>query len=174
MFSRILLALSLLACCAGASAGTPNPAPESEWNRATTQEAERLATHLAALPKAAPGALTVRLAFFPLADLDLYVSDPLQETVYYGNRAARSGGRLARDRHCKESGGEIRVEEIIFASPPPGRYRIGLDYPHRCVSNADVVPYVLTIHEKGGQREIRGLAQPVVFMPFVAEIEIRP
>ena len=70
------------------------------------------------------------LAFGADADLDLYVTDPLLETVYFANQSSRSGGQFLEDVRCDEE--QIKVEEIRFDAPMPGRYRIGIDYPNAC------------------------------------------
>ena len=80
----VLLAL-LLASCSDEPPRPPDPAPVAEWSAQTRAEADAFAAHLAALPPAAEGTFVVRLAFEAGSDLDLYVSDPLQETVYYAN-----------------------------------------------------------------------------------------
>ena len=82
-------------------------------------------------PRAAPaGALRVELAFGQDADLDLYVTDPLQETVYFANTPSQQGGVLLDDRRCDSP--PPRIETVVFEHPPPGRYRVGVDYPRRC------------------------------------------
>ena len=86
----------------------------------------------------AAGELVVRLAFEPGADLDLYVSDPLEETAYYANTPVRSGGALDADRRCPEPGDG--VETVRFAAPLAGRYRVGVDFQQRCDSDERVVP----------------------------------
>ena len=170
----IALAL-LLVACANEPPRAPDPVPAPDWSAATRAEAGALEGHLAALPVADAGSLVVRLAFDGRADLDLYVSDPLQETVYYANTPARSGGRLVADRHCKEeTGGAVRMEEIVFDEPPSGTYRVGVDYPHSCRAGAGLAAFAITIDAGGRRQELRGLAEPVVFTPIVAEVEIGP
>ena len=125
---------------------------------------------LLALPRAESGSVQVRLAFGPGVDLDLYVSDPLQETVYYANTPSESGGHLDGDRRCdSETGSEPRVETILFPAAPAGRYRVGVDYARRCDPDADVAPFAVSV-ETGGQRSAhRDLAEPFVRQPKVAE-----
>ena len=116
----------------------------------------------AALPVAprrappAPGELRVELVFGAGADLDLYLTDPAQETVYYANTPSRgSGGRLERDLRCEDPA--PRVETVVVASAPPGRYRVGVDHPESCSGSSDVEPFLLTVEGPGGLRqELRG------------------
>ena len=176
MHRSIPLALTLLlAACANEPPRAPDPVPGPDWTAATRKEAAALEGHLSSFPASDANALVIRLAFDGRADLDLYVSDPLQETVYYANTPARSGGRLLGDRHCKEEADSgIRIEEIVFDDPPAGSYRVGVDYPHRCGPGARIAAFAITIDAGGRRRELLGLAEPVVFTPIVAEIEVGP
>ncbi len=171
---RVTLAL-LLASCANEPPRAPDPVPGPAWSARSRAEAAALAAHLAALPTGAAGTFVVRLAFDAGSDLDLYVSDPLQETVYYANTPSRSGGRLGADRHCKDGGGPgPRVEEIVFSEPPAGTYLVGVDYPHRCRSGAGIAAWAITWDANGERRELGGLSEPVVFIPIVTEVEVGP
>lgn len=115
------------------------------------------------------GALVVQLAFDGSADLDLYVSDPLQETVYYANTPSRSGGFLDRDRTCNDAA--PRVETIVFERPPPGRYRVGVEHAMPCGADAAAPFGVRALH--GEQRfERSGVLPPRRFEPIVLELEI--
>ena len=128
---------------------------------------------LAVAPAPASGSLRIRLAFGEAADLDLFVSDPLQETVYFANDASKSGGTLLSDQRCGSPG--PRVEVVEWPEPPPGRYRIGIDFPKGCnTSGPDQVPYALAI-ERGGERTLlRGVADLGVFVPIVDRFDYRP
>src|SRR5687767_8083414 len=76
-------ALAALGACGRAAAPADVPSPPS------------------AAPVPADG-LRVTLLWSEPVDLDLYVTDPARETVYFGNGASRSGGRLERDTRCAE------------------------------------------------------------------------
>lgn len=142
------LLAGLLACT------TPGPAPSPE-------------------PRAlAEGELRVRLGFGADADLDLYVTDPADETVYYGNTPSRHGGVLVEDLRCDAP--TPRFEEVSFRSAPAGRYRVGVDHPARCRAGRRAVPFVVLV-ESGEQRfERRGEVPLGVFLPIVLELEIGP
>ena len=91
-------------------------------------------------PRSAPGDLRVELVFGQGADLDLYLTDPSQETVYYANTPSQvNGGRLEADLRCDAAA--PRVETIVFASAPPGRYRVGVDRAETCAGGAAVEPF---------------------------------
>ncbi len=119
----------------------------------------------------ATAGLRVRLAFGARADLDLYVSDPLAETVYFGNTPSVSGGRLAADLRCVDP--DPRVEEVRFESPPTGRYRVGVDYSEACDGGGDAPePFVLEVVRDGRRELHRGEAPPDYFSAVVLEFEI--
>jgi hypothetical protein len=161
-----LVAASLLGCGNEPPKPPPLPAPP-EWTEALRAEADALEAALAAEPPAPAGELVVRLAFGDGADLDLYVSDPLDETVYYANTPARSGGALDADRRCEHAG--RRVETVRFAAPPHGRYRAGVDFPEVCGEGARVAAFALSVDSGGERRLLRGLAEWNVFASRVDE-----
>jgi hypothetical protein len=174
---RLLAAASigaLLAAAPGCDDGPP-PAPPAKpppaWDTARTREAEALSSQLAALPPADAGSLSVHLAFGPDADLDLYVTGPREETVYYANTPSAIGGALVADRRCAHAA--PRVETVRFPAPlMPGRYRVGVDYPHRCGEAPSAVPFALRVDEPGAGRALEGLAAHRVFEPVVLEFEV--
>jgi hypothetical protein len=153
---RVALA-ALLAACASGPPKPPPPPPAPAWTPELVARADALEARLVAAPRAAPGELAVRLAFEPRADLDLYVSDPLDETVYYANTPVRSGGVLDADRRCAAHADG--VESVRFAAPRAGRYRVGVDFQERCASDERIAPWVVSVDAKGERRLLRGLAR---------------
>ena len=81
-----------------------------------------------------------------------------------------SGGRLSEDVGCKQP--EPRVETVVFEEPPPGRYRIGLDFPIRCRRTDAPVPYVLELSVPGRSEERRGELPFGRYEPVVWEFEV--
>jgi hypothetical protein len=123
-----------------------------------------------ALPPPAPGELRVRLVFGDAADLDLYVTDPLEETVYYANSPAGfSGGRLDADRRCDAAA--PRVETVAFADAPPGRYRIAIDHAEAC-GRAATAAWRVIVDGPGLREEARGEVSLGRFLPRVLEVEL--
>jgi len=121
---------------------------------------------------APPGAVRVRLVFGEDADLDLYVTGPAQESVYFGNRTSRDGGELLADQRCDAT--SPRVETIAFARATPGRYRVGVDFMIRCARNVDSARFEL-IAELPGEPPIHqhGEAHFGAFAPRTLEFELR-
>jgi hypothetical protein len=118
------------------------------------------------------GELRFELVFGAGADLDLYVSDPGQETVYYANPVSRaSGGSLEADRRCDAEA--PRVERIRFPDAPGGRYRVGVDYAQRCPGGAAEEAFLLRIEAQGERREVPGSVRCGRFLPRVVEHDER-
>lgn len=119
-----------------------------------------------------PDDLRVALVFGQGADLDLYLTDPSQETVYYANTPSQvNGGRLAADLRCDAAA--TRVETIVFEGAPPGRYRVGVDRAETCAGGAAVEPFLVTVEAPGGERrELRGEVPRGRFLPRVLEFSL--
>ncbi len=120
----------------------------------------------------APGDLRVELVFGQGADLDLYLTDPSQETVYYANTPSQvNGGRLEADLRCDAP--PSRVETVVFASAPPGRYRVGVDRAETCAGGAASEPFLVTVEAPGGERrELRGEISRGRFLVRVLEFTL--
>jgi hypothetical protein len=118
-----------------------------------------------------PG-LTVTLRWTAPVDLDLYVTDPAFETVYFANPRTASGGRLERDARCAEEGPEERVERARWTTPPPGRYRVGVDFLEACRGRGEEAEYVLLVEVDGRRQEIAGRARLAERAPRVLEFSV--
>lgn len=158
--------IATLACFAGCFAGVDREAR-------LAHDANVLAAGLAqgGAPALGPGELRVRLVFGEGADLDLYVTDPRQETVYFANNPTRSGGSLEADVRCGAP--TPRVETVTFRPALPGRYRVGVDFPERCGERGpDRVAYVVMLEHAGVRREQRGAIGLREFRPIVIEADV--
>ena len=165
---RPLLLLGLLAAIlAGCAATAP-----ATWTQPLTAAADTLAAVLLHSRAASPsdGVVRVRLAFGEGADLDLFVSDPRQETVYFANKRSRSGGVLGRDLRCPDPA--PRIESVEFEAALAGRYRIGVDYPSACPGFAGEAAYVVEISRNGDTTVLRGLIEPLTFEHIVREFDV--
>jgi uncharacterized protein YfaP (DUF2135 family) len=115
----------------------------------------------------------VQLFFGPEADLDLFVTDPMHEEVYFANSPSRLGGVFEADRRCQDPA--PRVETVRFSPAPAGRYRVSVDYPVRCVSpGMAAVPFRVTVEANGTRQEIEGIAHFGATEPVVVEFDAKP
>jgi len=146
----------LFASALGCGGGAARPPPE-----------------FAATEAPAAGTLRFRLIFDERADLDLYVTGPLLETVYYGNTPSKIGGSLAADVRCDTQDGP-RVEISDFPDAPPGRYRVGVDFPERCERFAAPVAFRLAVEGDGLRHERTGEIRLGVFEVSVFEFDYLP
>jgi hypothetical protein len=117
--------------------------------------------------------LIVRLAFGEEADLDLYVTDPLLDTVYFARHESRTGGRISADVRCDSSGS--RIEEVRFDAPWAGRYRVGVDHPKRCDGASPPAPaaYAVTAQVDGKTYSASGSVAVEQFQLVVLEFELQ-
>lgn len=120
--------------------------------------------------------LVVRLAFDEAADLDLFVTDPAQESVYFANSPTRSGGTLIEDRRCEDP--SPRIEVVNYADPASGRYRVGVDFHRPCQDSALSGPeatqglYVVRVDEGNRVFEREGMVIAGQFEVIVLEFDV--
>ncbi len=162
----LALLLLLVAGCSDREAGVAEPPAD------TDQRGRELGAYLLDRDgqAAAREGLTVHLAFGAEADLDLYVTDPLLETVYFANQSSRSGGQILEDLRCDEE--QIKVEEVRFDAPIPGRYRVGIDYPNACAEGNRESPYAVSVQHDGKRWEASGTVSLHRFEIVVLDVEI--
>ncbi len=117
-----------------------------------------------------PGDVVVRLVFGPEADLDLFVTDPMHEEIYFANSPSRLGGVFEGDRRCSDPA--PRVETVRFSPAPEGRYRVSVDFPQRCDAPFDEVPYRVIVDADGARREVEGTARFGRLEQIVLEFDV--
>lgn len=118
------------------------------------------------------GSLEVRLVFGEAADLDLFVSDPLQEALYFGNNPSRSGGALDVNRRCDSPA--PRVEIARFRDPLPGRYRVGVSYDQACGLRGGPAPFEVRVETDALSRREAGEIARGEFEHIVLEFDLPP
>jgi hypothetical protein len=162
--AAILWLSGSLSCSSGAD--------EAEFEQAAlAAQADQLAASLDGPTDQGPG-VTVQLAFGAAADLDLYVTDPLLDTVYFARHETRTGGRISADVRCDTTG--PRIEEVRFDEPWAGLYRVGVDYPQRCDGAPAPAPaaYAVTAHVDGETYQATGSVALEQFQIVVLEFEL--
>lgn len=147
---------AIFACAAGCAGPKPRLAPST-------------------LPAGSAGALEVVLEIDVSADLDLHVSDPELETVYFGNSPSVNGGVLDRDVRCERAGeGDARRETVRFESPLPGRYRVGVDYVKACRRLRKGAHYEIRVRAPGLELVREGDVSPGHFEHKALEFDWAP
>jgi hypothetical protein len=119
-----------------------------------------------------PG-LHVLLTWDAPVDLDLYVTDPSWETVYFANTPSRAGGRLEGDVRCgtlKRVGPQ--AEWVRFPDANAGPYRVGVDFIDDCGSGHEIVPFRIVVDLDGERIEETGTVQLERFQPISSEFDI--
>ena len=144
---RLVGGMAVLVACSSA----PAPAPPT-----------------ASLP-VSDAAIRVVLLWEAPVDLDLYVTDPTMETVYFANRKAASGGVLEKDATCETA---PRREIATWEKAPSGRYRVSLDFIDRCGQDPREVGYRLLVDTGGRRQEKTGTVQLARFVYQAFEFDL--
>ena len=166
-YAAALLAIGLLSGCADS---TQDAVVEAAALESQAQElAELLMQQVVSGAENQDGVL-VRLAFGAETDLDLYVTDPLLETVYFANHESKSGGIISGDVRCDTQG--LRIETVRFEKPIAGLYRIGVDYPESCDGHRGRVAYAVSVQGGGVNKSARGTIDYSRFEVIVLEFEV--
>jgi hypothetical protein len=100
------------------------------------------------------GNIQITLHWNTGADIDMYVTDPMNETIYYGDTTSSSGGVLDQDArgNCRTDQPNPTIENVYWnaPNPPSGSYRVQLHYWGECNSGAGATLTTLSI-AVGGQ-----------------------
>jgi hypothetical protein len=107
------------------------------------------------------GDVQVTLTWQAEVDVDLYVTDPAGDTVYYGNRSVLSGGELDRDNMC----GDFewgRPENVYWpqAGAPAGTYTVKVRYYGSCGSEDPTVAWTVRVIVGGTAQSFTGVLAP--------------
>ena len=119
--------------------------------------------------------LRVALVWSSPVDLDLYLTDPTWETVYFANNPSRTGAQLLRDMRCRDvvSGDKVFVELAGMTTPLPGHYRVGVDFIDTCNATHDPANFRIVVDFGDQRREATGTIGLAEFQPIVVEFDLR-
>jgi hypothetical protein len=111
-------------------------------------------SHLVRIIRVATGDVQVSVVWDAPTDVDLRVTDPMGEEVYFGNLNAQSGGFLDLDSNpaCNIDG--VNNENIVWLSgeAPTGTYKVSLDYWSDCSQPQS--NWVVTVQSAGQPPQI--------------------
>jgi hypothetical protein len=154
MTGRAATAAAALALCAGCAAARPPLPPPAP-------------------PPRSADPLTVTLLWSAPVDLDLYVTDPASVTLYFANNPTATGMLLADARCADVAGAAGGAREVAgFTEPPPGTYRIGVDFIDTCGRPPAPVAFRVVADVAGRRHEVVGTIGPEQFEPVVLEVEM--
>jgi hypothetical protein len=165
--AAVLLAIVLLSGCAESSQDSAAEAAALE--KQADELAELLVQQVISGSEFQDDVL-VRLAFGAETDLDLYVTDPLLETLYFANHESKSGGTISTDVRCDMQG--PRIETVRFEKPIAGLYRIGIDYPESCDGGRERAAYAVSVQGDRVNKSARGTISYSRFEVIVLEFEV--
>ncbi|MCX6021719.1 MAG: hypothetical protein NTZ05_08305, partial [Chloroflexi bacterium] len=110
-----------------------------------------------ALAAVGTGDVQVTLSWGASLDLDLAVTEPGGEQVWFGAKTSAAGGRLDRDTHCGnfQMG---RPENIYWSGPttPRGRFRVTVTYYRDCESGGAAAAYAVRLMTGDRARTVYG------------------
>jgi len=97
-------------------------------------------------PAPSTGEVQVLLSWKNYNDLDLIVTDPYNESVWYKNRRVSSGGQLEIDMNVEYPDSKTPIENIYWPSggAPNGTYNVYLLYYKKHLNTAET-PYKITV-----------------------------
>ncbi len=129
-------------------------------------------------PPSAPAAddeagLHVFLTWDAPVDLDLYLTDPSSESLYFGNNPTGSGSRLLTDVRCDTlTATSPAVEHAVMPKPTAGRYRVGVDFLDDCGSGIELVSFRISVDRDELHLEKSGRARAGEFLVIGLDFEL--
>jgi hypothetical protein len=127
-----------------------------------------------ASPIAARNGLEVSLLWNAPVDLDVYLTDPTWETLYFANNPTRGGGKIERDTRCVVPPATPPfVERAHVDEVKPGPYRIGVHFIDACGSDVGEASFRLVVDLEGKRFERVGSVRRDEFRVVALEFEVR-
>jgi len=116
---------------------------------AVSSQLGAFATQSVRILRVATGDVQVSVSWDTPSDVDLHVTDPNGDEVYFANTTVASGGTLDLDSNPACSIDGVNNENIVWptGSAPNGTYTVGLDYWSDC--GVPETNWVVTIQSKG-------------------------
>jgi len=122
------------------------------WNAPATLPAAFYSTQMKAAVTASDsvgqtGDISFRLQWNGSQDLDLYVTEPSGETVYYDNKLSSTGGQLDLDANFPcDSSNQSGTENVFWpaGSAPRGNYTVWAGYYSSCYGSS-AVSYTISV-----------------------------
>lgn len=112
-------------------------------------------------PELGSGDVQVTLLWSSTADIDLNVTDPAGDLIYFGERESPSGGRLDKDAMFPCGSDSGRAVENVFwpaGEAPSGTYRAGVVYVSDCAGDgAEEVELIVQVRGSVVEHERRTL-----------------
>ena len=96
--------------------------------------------------------LTVELIWETPVDLDLFLTDPGGETVYFANRIAKSGAKMGAMLGCEAVGNQNQkfLESVHIPAAQAGRYRVSVDFIKDCGNSILEAEFSVILKNKEG------------------------
>lgn len=110
-------------------------------------------------PTLGTGDIQTTLRWATTDDLDLYVTDPQGQTVFFGNSSVPSGGQLDVDANAGCAGGTQTPIENIFwptGQAPQGSYSIEVNLFSRCTGDTAPIPFEIRLLVQGEVQTLTG------------------
>lgn len=85
--------------------------------------------------------LRLELTWKAPVDLDLFVTGPSGETIYFGNKQAKNGDRLIEESNCESLASQPSHsrESVLIPVAQNGKYRVSVDFILQCSSSLEEV-----------------------------------
>lgn len=110
-------------------------------------------------PVLGTGDVQVTLRWDTTDDLDLWVTDPSGETIFYSHPASASGGKLDVDANARCNNPIDNPVENVFwpaGKAPGGHYKVEVAFYARCENQHSTVPFTVRVLVDGKVRTFHG------------------